>query len=196
MYLVPSERLTAGAPILSAFLLHGLLPTRDHSTLNEPARGASEERRQIPVFERLVQASANQPFAVRSERHAVHRIRVSPQPLHQLSRVDIPDPDDGVERPSGDEPPGVGNCDRCHASVHGFGFDDGELLVCAVFHVPHSSGLVAGTGDDDGPIPGEVEGVDLLLMAGKDLADGAGSDLPDLGWRVSERQSEVVEYTL
>ena len=193
---MPSECLTASAPILSAFLLHRLLPTGDHSTLNEPARGASEERRQIPVFESLVQAATDQPFAVRSERHAVHRIRVSSQPFHQLSRVDIPDPDDGVERSSGDEPAGVGNRDRCHASVDGFWFDDGELLVCAIFHVPHSSGLVAGTGDDDGPIPGEVEGVDLLLMAGKDLADGAGRDLPDLGWRVSERQSEVVEYTL
>ena len=71
----------------------------------ERACGPAQERTEVPVLERLVEAPAHEALPVRRERDAVHTVAMPFEPLHQYARRDVPDPHDRVERARGDEPP-------------------------------------------------------------------------------------------
>lgn len=128
----------------------------------------------IPKLQGLVQTSRHKPFAVRCKRHTIHTVRMSPQPLQKLTRLNIPDPDNVVQRTRGDEGSRGRDSDRGDTRV-GVVVDhvgDGkDLTIGGVLHVPDSGGAVTGTGDDEAAVLGKVERVDFLLVTVKDLAD-------------------------
>lgn len=72
---------------------------------------------------------------------------------------------------------------------------DRERFGRTVLHVPDSRGFVAGAGDDEAAVTGEIEGVDFLLVAVEDVADALGFDVPDLGRKgmVSDVEEGMME---
>lgn len=82
----------------------------------------------IPILQRLVQAPTHQALSIRRERDTIHAIFMTLQPLHQLTRLHVPDPHDCVKRSGSDESAVWRDGHRRDARVRSLWFMDGQRL--------------------------------------------------------------------
>jgi len=95
--------------------------------------------------------------------------------LDEVASCGIPDANALVEGPGRDVLGVWGDGDRGDAVF------DGECEdVLPGFDVPEADGAVAGSGGNGATVAGEVERVDVLLVACKGVADASGGNVPDL----------------
>lgn len=95
--------------------------------------------------------------------------------LHEVTGRRIPDADALVERASGDVSTVRRNGD-CGNAV----FDAEDQFLLAVYDIPETDCLISGAGSDVTSVAGEVERVNVLLVAGEDVLDRLLRDIPHL----------------
>lgn len=153
---------------------------------------AKSQSTDVPVLERLVETTGNEPPAVRSESDAVNTVSVPSEPLDQSACLDVPYPDHSVQTSSSDVTAIRCNGNTRHACivVHAVRIVDRKDLRRAIVHIPDTSSFVTRTADDETTIAAEIEAVDLLLMTVKDVADATLGDIPDADLLVLRASSE------
>lgn len=139
--------------------------------------------RQLPHLDRLVKTAADELPRVRRESNAVDAVLVAIgalEALEQVSHLHIPHPDTLIKRAGGDE---------LSIGRDGDGRDtvlDGERQIAiARLQIPDPDGPIATAGSDGTSIAGEIQRVDILIVAGKRRADLPRGDVPNLDGRAS-----------
>lgn len=134
--------------------------------------------RQLPHLDGLVETTTDQTVARRSKSHTIHTVLVAMlafQSDDKLASLNVPHTDALVER------------SRCDVEVvwrNGHGGDailNGEVGDLHVgFEIPETDTPVATTGSNNLSIPGKVERVNILFVAGELVLDCAAGNVPDL----------------
>ena len=162
-YPVTLKRLDAAAA-----LERGLLGVAAHL----PRRG------ELPHLDGLVQAAADKLARIRREGDAVDAVLVAVGPfeaLQEVAELNVPHPHALVEGARRHEL-GVGrDGDRRDAILDGEG-----QVASARLQIPDPDGAIATAGCDGASVAGEVERVDVLVVARERGADLPGLDIPDL----------------
>lgn len=154
-----------------------LMPLEDPNALPTP-RSPIRIPVQLPHPNRLIQRPRNQVRATRRERDTVDTILVpllALGTLHGRAGGDVPDANVLVKRAGSDEAV-VGTHGNRGNSVFYLEVQDALVLL----DVPDADGSITGPGSDVAAVGGEVEGVDVLLVAGELVADDALLDVPNL----------------
>lgn len=136
-------------------------------------------RRQLPHLDRLVQAAADELPCVGRECYAVHTIFVAVgalKALKQVSHLDVPHPDALVKRTSRDEL-GIGRDGNSRDPI----FDGERQVAVTSLQIPDSDGPVAATRRNGASIAGEIERINILVVAREGRADLPCCDIPNLG---------------
>ena len=113
--------------------------------------------------------------------------------VDQRPSRNVPDAHDGVQRSRGDEARIGGDGHARHARVDVGIVIDREDLGLACGHVPYPRRLVARTRDDERAVVGEVERIDLLLVAFKGVTDAFAGNIPYL--RPVKFQLKIEKYS-
>jgi len=133
---------------------------------------------ELPHLDRLVQRSGHQVSPVGRESNAVHTVFV---PLLAFGALDE---DAGLGVPDANAFVQTAGCDEAVVGRDGDGgdavFDCKGEDALVFLDVPEADGAVAGAGGDVAAVGGEVERVDVLLVAGELVQDAFGLDVPDL----------------
>lgn len=140
--------------------------------------GAAAGAAELPHLDGAVEGARDEVLAVGGERDRVDRVLVAVRAFETLdeeARVNVPDADALVERTGGDVL-GVGrNGDGGNAVLDGEGEGVGAGL-----DVPESDGSIARARGNRTAVAGKVERVNILLVAGKVVANGSRGNVPDL----------------
>jgi hypothetical protein len=140
--------------------------------------GHAPRGRELPHLDRLVQATADKVTTIWRECHAVNTIFVAIRTLEALDKIPVlyvPDAYTLVQR-SGSHELGVwGDCNCCHTV-----FDTEGKQVGRGLNVPEPDSPVTATRSNRTTVTCKVKGVDVLIMAGESVADGARGNVPDL----------------
>lgn len=159
------------------------------------ARASPQERRDVPVLERLVEAPADEALPVWRERDAVHAVVVALEALDEEARRDVPDANNAVQRARGNEPSIRRNRHARHAGVDALRLVDLKDLLGARLHIPDARRAVARARHDMPPVLGEVERVYLLLVALEHTTDALLGDVPNLDVKHCVSFSSSAIYT-
>jgi hypothetical protein len=135
-------------------------------------------RRQLPHLDGLVETAADELVAVRRKGNRVDAVFVALAAFKALDQIPagrVPHAYTLIKGSSGDV-----------ASVGGDG-DSGDAVFDAKYEhlvagvdVPETDGFVAAARGDVSAVAREVEGVDVLFVAGEGVADSLGLDVPNL----------------
>ena len=101
------------------------------------------------------------------------------KPLQEMAPVEVPDPDDLIQRSRGDVL-GVGRDHRRYAILYRQCQD-----MIALLNVPQTDGAIPAAGDDDAAEVGEIERGDTTLVAREGVANLPLLDVPELEIDVS-----------
>ncbi len=141
-------------------------------------RGKSARRGQFPHLDSLVKTARHEILAVGRKGDRVHAVLVpigSFQTLHQESGRGIPDANALVKR-TGRHVLGIGrDGDRGYTVLDG----QGENHLSGL-NVPETNGAISTSGSDGSTIASEIQRVNVLLVSGEGVPDGALLDIPDL----------------
>ena len=136
---------------------------------------------ELPHLDRLVERSGHEVATVGGESNTVHTVLVSLFALGTLDEnasLGVPDADALVQAACSDEAV-VGRDRNGGNSV--FDLESQNALV--LLDIPKSDSAVAGAGGDVTTIRGEVQRVDVLLVARELVENALASNVPDLELR-------------
>lgn len=105
-----------------------------------------------------------------------------------IAAANVPNAYTFVERASCNEFAVGRDSNRSHAVFNG----EGQNFAVAV-DVPDANGVVTATGGDVTTVASEVKGVDVLIVAGKSVADGTRLNIPNLEKNQLEHRSNSAE---
>lgn len=150
------------------------------------------EWRELPYLDSPIEASAYNLLAIGRESNTVHRIPMFVGIFEAYNQIalhvvlHVPDEDSLIQRPGCNQLAIGGNSDRCNAILNRECQNTDTVL-----DVPQTNSPVTATRCYRAAVARKVYTIDLLLMAGKDDADGAGRDVPDLA-DVSKEVADIV----
>ena len=133
---------------------------------------------ELPHLDSLVQATADEIAAVGRECHAVDAVLVAIgafEALNNVAELHVPDADALVEGASSDVL-GIGRDGNRSNTV----FDAKDKGAARRLDIPQSHGSVSASGGDGSSVARKVQRVDILLVAGKSVANGSRGDIPNL----------------
>lgn len=148
------------------------------AALDAAVRVHSPRDCELPQFNSLIQTSADQIAAVGREGNRVHTVLVPIgvfQPLHQISSGGVPHTYTLVQ--------GTG---RYVVTIRRHSHSGDSILNAEgvdklpIENIPETHGLVATARGDVATVAGEVQGVNVLFMAGENVFDSTRRDVPDL----------------
>lgn len=157
-----------------AVTLEGLDALASLGRLRAIASGSTE----LPHLDGAIETATDQLFAVGGEGDRVHRVAVAVstlQSLCEITGVNVPNPDALVERSCRNVVGVGGDGHSGDAVLDGKGERVGTLL-----DVPKSDSSVATAGSDGSAVASKVQGVDVLLVSGKVVANRASLNVPNL----------------
>lgn len=159
-----------------------------------PATGdaAGDEARpgrvELPHLDGLVETATDEATASGGKGNTVDTVLVAVLAFEtddELAALDVPDTDALVEGTGGDEEVVGRDGDGGDAVL------DGEVCNLRVgLEVPQTDTAVATAGSNDAAVAGKVETVNVLLVAGELVLDGAAGNVPDLGALVGCNKEE------
>jgi hypothetical protein len=144
---------------------------------------AHARRAELPHLDGLVQAAADKLPSVGRERHTIDAIFVAVGPfqtLEEVAHLDVPHAHALVERAGSHELRVGRDGDGRDAVLDGEGEAAGARLK-----IPNPDGAIATAGRDGAAVAGKVEGVDVLVVASKGVADLPRLDVPDLAFELA-----------
>jgi len=150
---------------------------------------------EFPHLDGLVETTADQTISRRSEGDTIDAVPVALLTLEahdEAARVGVPDTDALVKR---------SGCHEAAVGRDGYGRDailDGKVKHLLIgFEIPETNAPVPASGCNNPAVLGEVQAIDILLMAGELMLDGTGVDIPDLVTSVARSSSNArgIEYS-
>jgi len=136
---------------------------------------------ELPHLDRLVKRTGHKVTAVGREGNAVHTVLVALLAFgafDENTSLGVPDANALVQATCGDEAVVGGNGNGCDTVLN---LQSQNTLV--LLNIPKSDSAVAGAGGDVTTVRGEVEGVNVLLVARELVENALASDVPDLNTR-------------
>lgn len=153
----------------AAALERGLLGVAAHL----PRRG------ELPHLDGLVQTAADELAGVRRKGHTIDTILVavgSLEPLQEVAQLDVPHPHALVEG-TGCHELRVGRDGNRRDAV----LNSERQIAAARLQIPDPDGPIAAARGNGAAVAGEIERVDVLVVARERGADLSCLDVPDLG---------------
>ncbi len=145
---------------------------------------------QLPHLDGLIQRSGDEILSVWSEGDRVDRVLVSVWAIQTLNKIpsgDVPNSDTLIKGSSSDKPSIWRNSNSRDAILNAERHD-----VLLGLDIPETDSAITRSRSDGSSISGEVEGVDILLVAWEGTLDSVGGNIPNTDQLVLSTSSEVL----